>query len=125
MICNKVKGELMSKVFSLNETNYYDYEDILAIMEDERESDFIFIGDKIAQEHKNFLTVSCLFEDMQDRASELGEWSEGYLEEVTKEQKEELNSLVLDWFNKNISKPSFFLVENVEKITLEQFKNIQ
>ena len=113
------------KVFSFDETNYYDYDDIVEMMEDDGERDFIFIGDKTIQEHKNFLTVSCLFEDMQDRASELGEWSEGYLEEVTKEQKEELNNLVLDWFNKNVSKPPFFLIENVEKITLEQFKTLQ
>ncbi len=50
------------------------------------------------------------------------EWTEGYLEDVTKEQKEELNNLVLDWFNKNISKPSFFLIENVNKLFLSSLK---
>jgi len=115
----------MEKVFSLDETAYHDYDEIVAIMKDEGERDFIFMGNKIPQKHSYFLSVSCLIEDMQDRACELGEWAEGYLDDVTKEQKEELNNLVLDWFNKNITEPSFFLVENIEKITLEKFKQLK
>lgn len=110
------------KVYSLNEIAYYDYDDIVAIMENEGESDFIFMADKICQKHSNFLDVDCVIEEMQDRASELGEWGESYLTDLSKEQKEELHSTVLDWFNKNISQPSFFLVENIQKITLEDFK---
>lgn len=113
------------KVYSLNETHYYDYDEIATIMQNEGESDFVYMGDKITQEHSKFLDVDCIFEEMQDKACELGEWAENYLEDVSKEKKKELHDLVLDWFNKNISSPSFFLVENIQKITLEEFKNLQ
>jgi uncharacterized protein YeaC (DUF1315 family) len=115
----------MEKVYSINEEDYYDYDEFVSIIEDEGKPDFIYVSDRVIQEHKDFLSIDSLFEDMQDKACELGEWAEGYLEDVSKEQKEELNKLVLNWFDKNISKPSFFLVENTKKITLEQFENIK
>ena len=41
--------------------------------------------------------------------------------DITKEQEQELNKLIIDWFSKNACQQTFFTVEKSEQITLEQF----
>ena len=116
-------------VYSLDEEKYYDYDDIEEIIKEsiEQHKDFpnvIYKAEKVEQRHLNFININYLVESMQDRASdEVGEWAEDYLIDLEKEKnkKSELESLICDWLNKNVSDINFFKVENINKITLEEF----
>jgi uncharacterized protein YeaC (DUF1315 family) len=119
-------GAVMDKslvVYSLDGKTYYDYEEIISMIKDGEKSDFVYVGNKIEHTHKSFLDTDCVIEQMQDNADEVGEWAEGYLCDMTKEQKEDLKNTVLNWFNKNITQPSFFNVENSVKFSFDDFQN--
>lgn len=109
-------------VCSFDGETYYELEEMVSMINNGEESEFIYIGSKIEHSHKNFLDTDCVIEQMQDNADEVGEWAEGYLCDMTKEQKEDLKNTVLNWFNKNITQPSFFNVENSEKLTMLEFQ---
>ena len=74
----------------------------------------IYRGQRIQAKHSQFFTASSLIEDMQNVAMDnYNEWSEDYLTDISKEKTEELDSLIVDWFENNADKPSFYCVENV------------
>lgn len=43
-----------------------------------------------------------------------GEFAEDYLEDLSKEQLDDLTLIVTEWLNKNAAQPTFFSVKNVE-----------
>ena len=65
-----------------------------------------------------------VLESIQENAySEGGEFSDGYLDDVTKEQEEELerklNEVFSAWSDKYNHHPNFYSVEHIELVTLE------
>ncbi len=55
---------------------------------------------------------------MQERAyDEFDEYADGYLEELTDEDKEQLGKLVVDFLNERAPQPRFYHVDGVEEIT--------
>jgi len=109
--------------YSFDGETYYDYEDIVAMIKNGEKSEFIYVGNKIEYSHKSFIDTDCLIEQMQDKADDVGEWAEGYLCDITKEQKEDLEKTVLVWFNENVTQPSFFNIENSVKFAFNDFQN--
>ncbi|MDT2848779.1 hypothetical protein P7H60_06360 [Vagococcus carniphilus] len=64
--------------------------------------------------------VNYIIENIQEQAySECGDSADGFLEDVTKEHKEELENIILDWFDKHNYKANFYKILNVEEIVLE------
>lgn len=54
-------------------------------------------------------------EILQEAAhGEGGEFSEDYLEDLSKEQLDDLTRIITEWLNKNAVQPTFFSVKNVE-----------
>ena len=43
-----------------------------------------------------------------------GEFAEDYLEDLSKEQLDDLTSIVTEWLNKNAAQPTFYGVKNVK-----------
>ena len=59
--------------------------------------------------HKDFMDVEYLIEIMQESAySEAGEYAEDYLEDLTKEKKEELQKILIEWFTNNAKELRFY-----------------
>ena len=48
---------------------------------------------------------------------EVGEFATDYLDDVTKEEKIELDSLIKDWFIRNNNLPSCYTIRNVEEVS--------
>lgn len=64
--------------------------------------------------------VDDIFERIQEEAYDrCGDSADSFLDDVTKEHKEELESLILDWFDKHNYKANFYTITNVEEIVLE------
>ena len=56
-----------------------------------------------------------ILELLQEAAhGEGGEFAEDYLEDLSKEQLDDLTLIVTEWLNKNAAQPTFFSVKNVE-----------
>lgn len=51
--------------------------------------------------------------------NECGEFAEGYLDDVKKEDQDELEKLIYDWFVRHKYMPSCFLIRNAEEIDVE------
>lgn len=64
--------------------------------------------------------VDLIIDNIQEQAwSECGDSADGFLNNVTKEHKEGLENLILDWFEKHNYKADFYTITNVDEIVLE------
>lgn len=111
------KYKASKKVFSLDEEYYCD--DIEYIL-DNYESGPIYKADEVKKFHSDFIKIDPIIEDIKNSAYDsFGEYTEGYLNDLDKEQ---LNNVLLDYMNKNVKQPRFFGVENVREINIEEFR---
>ena len=124
----------MEKVYSLDEERYYDYDDLLEQIENDSPNvKYVYMGTKISFTHADFINGKEIIESIQNRAYEESEdYSGSYISQFDDKSKTEhkdlhlvIERLIADYLGKTISQPDFFKVKNIEKITVEQFKNMQ
>lgn len=113
--------ENKEQVYSTNNETYTDY---CSMMDDLREyhgigeSVEVWEADKKEWKHSDFIYAAHLIDDMQAAAmDECGEVTEEYLNELTKDQKTDLENHIAEWFNKN-AKLDLYGVENERKIVV-------
>lgn len=108
--------------YSLDNEDYHDIDYIAQELEDDKTRLTVFVGEAIKPTHKQFIERIDICEEMQNNAyDEFDEYADGYLDEITKEQEEELINLIADWFDKNAHKPNFYHVENTKEISRAEF----
>ena len=112
-------------VFSSNGEEYNDDADYIKD-NIENDTETIYVADKIEKTHSAYLNIDNLLESMADRAwDDANELAESYcdtLNKIDKDHKKNIEKLIIDYMNKHISQPSFYHVDNVRKISVEQFK---
>lgn len=114
----------MSTVYSRNEEDWYEYEDIIDGIEADYQSGDkveIFEGDAVLFTHKEFINVDRIIEDIQEAAyDEIGEWQQDYLDDLAgdKDKMIELNKLLLDFITENAKVPTCYKVVNVKEIKI-------
>ena len=121
----------MEHVYSLNEDTFMDLEDIENEIDEINSEDenikvtHVYRGEKIVQTNSMFVSGGSIVDDITDSAYENGdEWSELYCDELQqKKHYESIEKLIVDYLDKNVEQPSFYLVENVKKISIEELKN--
>lgn len=106
--------------FSLDE-EYWD-EDTDYILDNIYDNTTVYVGIQVKMKHKDYLSAENLICDMQQRAYDDSEYAEGYLEGISKDKKEELSKIVLDYLNKNIGEPRFYKIRDTKEISVEEFK---
>ena len=111
-----------NEAFSFNEEDYVNsVEEIIDNLEGDEK--YVYIGKTIKQNHKNFLDVDYLLEQMSDQAYDIGsEWTEDYLEGIDKNHKDNIEKMILEYMDKHIAQPNFYLIGEVEKVTVEEFR---
>lgn len=109
------------QVYSRNGYSYYSYEEI---MKELREllnigsTISLWEADKKEWKHSDFINIDSVINDMQVQAvDDCGEAAEEYLNEITEDQKKNLEKYIADWFDKN-AKLNFYGVENPRKIVV-------
>nr|WP_315527534.1 DUF2188 domain-containing protein [Carnobacterium maltaromaticum] len=66
--------------------------------------------------------VDMLLETISERVyDEVGEYSEGYLDDVTTEHKKELSDLIHDWAKRNGYLPNCYIMGATEEININSF----
>ncbi|EAF9147871.1 hypothetical protein AX868_15935, partial [Listeria monocytogenes] len=56
--------------------------------------------------------------------AEVGEYAEGYLDDVTQEHKEQLSDLIYEWAKQRDYLPACFKIEMVEEIDIRSFEEV-
>ncbi|EAE3362941.1 hypothetical protein E1U68_04360 [Listeria monocytogenes] len=66
-----------------------------------------------------------LLENIAERVYEVaGEYSEGYLEDVTEEHREELQNFIYSWAEKRGYLPECFLIREIEEIDIRNLEEV-
>lgn len=108
-------------VYSIDGNKYMSYEAMMCELRDYQnkgESVEVWEADKKEFMHTDFINVNDVIDNMQYLAmDECGEAAEEYLNELTEEQKANLEKHIAKWFNKN-AKINFYGVENERKIVV-------
>ncbi|NQY22802.1 MAG: hypothetical protein HRT41_02130 [Campylobacteraceae bacterium] len=108
--------------YSLDGETYYEREHIEYELESYGESDIVYVGEQIKQKHSDFIGIDDLIEKMKENAHEVSpDFSDDYLGDMTKEHQNNIEKIILDYLDKNIEQPTFYLIENVKEITPEEF----
>lgn len=108
-------------VFNVNDYWTDDVDYINELIND-LELENVQIAEKVSVFHRDIFNIRYVTEEMQDDAYEIAdEYAEDYLRDLTTEKAKELEELILDWLNKNVSQPNFFTVKNEKEITKEEF----
>lgn len=95
--------------------------DMTAEQAEETEVLTLYSGEEVLQKFDFFLSVDWLIEDMQNRAYDMcGEGAKDYLDDVTEEQKKQLNDLINKWADDNGIAPNFFMIENIREIKVNK-----
>jgi hypothetical protein len=108
-------------VFAINEVWTDDVDYIYDCLSDE-EIGIVRVGTKVPIYHKDLIHLRYLTEEMEEYAYELGEeYSESYLKDLTSTKAEELEELIINWFNTNVKQPQFYQVKDEREISKEEF----
>lgn len=112
-------------VFSINNENYYDdVQYILECFKENLELKEIYVAEKIEIFHKDVLNESniiSLQETLEDNAIDLSEYGDNYLNDLNEIKRKELQEVILNWMNNNLTQPQWFNVKNIKKITKLEF----
>jgi len=77
----------------------------------------LFKGLSVRQTFDKYLSVNSIIDEMQNLAFEYcGEYAEKYLDDVSEEQKKELENLIISWAERHGIEPDWCMVENIEEI---------
>lgn len=114
--------EEIDYVFNINDcwTDDVDYIDDSI---DDLELENIEIGERVPVLHQDIFNLRYLTEEMQEQAYEMAdEYSEDYLKDLTTEKAKELETLIINWLDKNVNQPNFFNVKNEKEISVQEFR---
>ncbi len=77
----------------------------------------IYQGVTIHRNHKDYLDVTSIIEDMCCRAyDDLSDFTDGYLVELEGKLAKQFEKVILEWLDKNIPQPHFHGVKDVKEI---------
>ena len=111
--------ENKEQCYSVDNETYNSWENLMDDLQefyDIGESVEVWEADKKEWNHADFIYAAHMIDDMQTAAmDECGEVAEEYLNELTKDQKTDLEKHIAEWFSKN-AKINFYGVENPRKI---------
>lgn len=112
-------------VFSINNENYYDdIQYVLECFKENLELKEIYVAEKIEIFHKDVLNesnITSLQETLEDNAIDLSEYGDNYLNDLNEIKRKELQEVILNWMNNNLTQPQWFNVKNIKKITKLEF----
>lgn len=98
-------------------------EDKLADMEEveilKSDSVTLFKGVVSKVSFGQYLCVTSILDNMGEWAYDDNEFAEGYLDDVTDEQKQDLHNVICSWAEKHNISPKFFTVGDVEEVEVE------
>lgn len=112
-------GKKAAKLYNSDPEDGY-IEDVLGIYPDCGDGKILKIAVGQIYTPLPYVNPDILLETVyEDIAGEMGEFADGYLEDVKQEHKDELEELINGWFIKHNYIPGGFIVQNVEEFIVE------
>jgi len=124
-----IKGfKMKEKVYSVNENEFYELDEILDLIESDYEPGEIteiYVADKNPILHSRFVDGISIVEDITNLVYDnWEEMSDDYCAELEmKEHTKNIENIVLDYLNKNVQQPRFYEAFNIKKILLSELKS--
>jgi hypothetical protein len=124
-----IKGfKMKEKVYSVNEDEFYELDEILDLIESDYEPGEIteiYVADKNPILHSNFVDGISIVENITNLVYDnWEEMSDDYCAELEiKEHTKNIENIVLDYLNKNVQQPRFYEALNIKKISLSELKS--
>lgn len=122
----------MTTVYNLSEDDWTwadedQYEVIRQYLDDKDDHELkvttkvpMYAGTLEPKKFTDYLCVDSILEHMQEWAyDDMNDFASDYLDNVTQEQKDELEQLISDWANKHNISPNFCSVGNVVEILVD------
>jgi hypothetical protein len=121
-------GKKALREFIADPENEYDQSDVLGHVYEEYEGIHTIFAVGQLRSPSLRIYADNVIESLQEQSDErCGEVSETYLNDVTKEQEkdleEKLNAVLNEWLTKYNHQPTFYYLDNVEKVRLEEAAN--
>jgi lysyl-tRNA synthetase class I len=66
-----------------------------------------------------YVNVASILASMAEWAYDYNEFAEGYLDDVTDEQKKDLTNVICEWAKRYNIEPHFFEVDSIEEVVVE------
>lgn len=112
-------------LYSLNEDEFYELDELLDLIKYDYQDEIItniYVGEKNPVFHSNFVCGSSIIEDITNRAYEnFDDLTDNYCGELeTKEHYKNIEKVILEYLNENISQPNFYEILNVRKVPLSE-----
>jgi len=84
----------------------------------------ILKGVSVPAAHQQFIFASEIIESMRERAFEgFDDLAGTYLNNINKPHVDQLQQLLIDWFDKNAEQPTFYNVKNIKEIEITVGEN--
>jgi len=115
----------MNYIYSLNNSDYHEKEDIIEIIKQTDDVKTVYRGEKINYTHDDFVSGRDIVENIAEAAYDIAdEYSENYTESIDNDKvSDAIKEVVLKYLNENVPQPSFFRIDDVVKMSVEEFKN--
>lgn len=117
---------MKEKSYSLNGEDFHDIEYVNDFLEDDMES--VFVGDTIKVTHKRFTdcldVIDMLSNEVYENFSEYSDVYISELEEKGKNHSKNINKLIEEYLNKNVNQPTFYNIEDIKEISVNEFLNM-
>ncbi len=111
--------------YSTDDEEFVDLDDILDILEDDSEIEYVYVGNERNYKHSDFIDVrniKRMIQDIQDEAYEIAEeYSESYLKDLKNDDLIDLSKIMIDWFDKHAEQPTFMSIYKTNKISKSEF----
>ena len=97
-------------MYSINEINYYSYEDMKKIVETDKTITFLYVGERIVFKHSDFFNIKTMIEEIENSAYEESEdFSTNYIDKLSNMGIEKENKLTAKFSLESLNKR--FLIE--------------
>ena len=118
-------GKKALREYIADPENEYDQSDVLGHVYEEYEGIHTIFAVGQLRSPSLRIYADSVIENLQEQSDEYcGEVSETYLDDVTKEQEkdleEKLNATLNEWLTKYNHQPTFYYLDNIEKVRLEE-----
>ncbi|SEN71716.1 hypothetical protein [Nitrosomonas marina] len=108
-------------VWSQDGETFYSEQDVIENL-DFAEVDSVLViykGVKVHKKHDDYFSAYSIIEDAQESAfGDVGDFAEGYLDELSTRHIKQLQRLLINWLDKNVSQPLFYAVKDVTPIQI-------
>lgn len=109
--------------WSVNDEEFHDDLSYVLDMANDDYIDNIYEAEKVPAKHDDYINGWRIVEEIKERAyEELGEIPDGYLEDLSEKDIEDLSELISNFLDHKIGPPNFYKVKNSRIVPISEME---